>query len=220
METSFKRVDASSADWLRSRRIETAYPQVANILPEGYDSYLRVFHPFEPWGERRVPPPTWRQLAQEAGAHYGPELTWEDLEPVLPQTGDGRPYAVDEGELDFPRLNSLLQELAVDGDEIFYYFGLASIVAAQSHQAICFRGDIESLQQIKEAVDALAQRHVAGPEYLWNERRTWIVSTDYDLTSTYVACDRPAAQKVLNDRQLEVVEVEMSTPLSKQRRNG
>ena len=220
METGFNRIDAAEAEWLWNRRPPKSEPQVASLLPGGYDRYLRVFHPFKPWVVRDLPSPTWRQLAERLHVTYGAALMWEDLEPVLPSSAGGRPYSVEEGELDRRQLGSLLRDLVENNNPIFFYFGLASVVATSNHEPLCFRGTIESLEKVKEVVDDLAQQHVCGPEYLWDENKNWIICTDYDLVSTYIACNGQAAKRVLSDMELEAVEVEPSTPLSKRGRDG
>jgi len=68
---------------------------VGELLPPGYDCYLRVFHPFVPWDaepstqssvKQRM---SWEALAVEAGVPFGPTLTWRQLEIVLPLSADG-----------------------------------------------------------------------------------------------------------------------------------
>ena len=55
---------------------------VAELLPDGFARYLRVFHPFllaDPLDpDRTLPGPvrTWHSLADEVGAVFHPEITW------------------------------------------------------------------------------------------------------------------------------------------------
>lgn len=62
-----------------------------------------------------------------------------------------------------------------------------------------------------EAVrDARASRATTA-EHVWPVEERWIVCTDYDLTSTYIACDAEAAQRLLDHNLIEAVLIDRST---------
>ena len=50
-----------------------------------------------------------------------------------------------------------------------------------------------------------------GPEFVWPADRPWVVNTDYDLNSTYIACDEDLAEAILTDPTLEVLPVSRDT---------
>jgi hypothetical protein len=50
-----------------------------------------------------------------------------------------------------------------------------------------------------------------GPEFVWPADRSWILNTDYDLDSTYVACDEDLAEAILADPTLEALPVSRDT---------
>lgn len=63
------------------------HPTVAQLLPAGYECYLRLFHPFVPWGHEDDLRPaetrtTWRKLAADAGVAFTATKTWRTLAPV------------------------------------------------------------------------------------------------------------------------------------------
>ncbi len=73
---------------------------VAELLPDGFARYLRVFHPFLPADprdpEKRLPGPvrTWRSLAEEVGASYHPEIMSDSLIDALGgEHEENRPYS-------------------------------------------------------------------------------------------------------------------------------
>jgi len=63
--------------------------RVSELLPPGYESYFRVFHPFVPWKADPAQPVekalrhSWAELAAEAGIEFHNQLSWCSLEPVL-----------------------------------------------------------------------------------------------------------------------------------------
>jgi hypothetical protein len=52
---------------------------------------------------------------------------------------------------------------------------------------------------------------VSEPELVWPEDRSWVVCTDFDLLSTYIACNRTLAKALTDDSHLEVAEVSRRT---------
>lgn len=198
---------------------EVEFRRVGERLPAGYEVYLRLFHPFVPWGtypesvvgddERR----TWRSLAAEAGAPYHPALRWNDLEPALPDRGDGRPFEVHEGQLEpvtRQRLFAHLQRVTAEQVAYFFYGTAAAIVLDGFVLVRASVGEVED-------VVAWAWSHdydiLSTPTFVWPEDRAWIVCTDYDSTSTYIAVSRVLADVLLADPHLEIVEVDRTTRL-------
>ena len=109
---------------------------VAELLPPGFDCYVRVFHPFVPWEAEPTEPVSrsrcgrWAEIARSAGVTFGPNLTWRQLEKALPVGVDGqRPFAVWEGDLEINTAAALFAALPSPGaDGYFLSFGLAAII--------------------------------------------------------------------------------------------
>jgi len=163
--------------------------------------------------------PTWRSLAAEAGVPFSSEIMWEDLRPVLGGRDGPRPYYVTEGNLDEPARTRLFGVLAdASGDKsTFFYYGLAAICTGS--EAHLYRAPCRSIR----AVEDLAARdmrvpinweNLYGPEYIWPSDRSWVVMTDYDLESTYIACDAALAERLLADDVLEVLPVELTSHIN------
>ena len=188
---------------------------LGSLLPPGFDRYLRVFHPFVPWDARfgRVSATrTWRQLADEAGVAFGPTLTWRQLAPVVPLSADGasRPWAVWEGELEPATADALFEGLEREQSGP-YLVGYELAAYGRPGRALLFRG--EALDDRLEAAAVARSIGVfsGSPEYLWPNDLRWIVRTDWDLTSTYVASSHDGAERILADPRVETVEVNLDT---------
>lgn len=189
---------------------------VAQCLPAGYECYLRVFHPFTTWackGRR-----TWRSLADEANLVFHAELSWQSLRPILSAGFDparGLRFQVEEGNLEPETFESLHQCLLnVTGDKLaLFYYGLASVVRGQA--PVLISGVHSQFREVRE----LAEREmpgVVGPEYVWPHDRAWVVNTDFDLTSTYIACAANLAAAITQEPRLEVLPVQLTTRVDNQ----
>jgi hypothetical protein len=199
--------------------------RVDRLLPAGYERYLRVFHPFLPWdtdaaGFSADRTPTWRSLAMDAGVTFHSEIMWENLRPVLGGREGPRPYYVTQGNLDEPartRLFVLLADASGDKPTLFYY-GLAAMICGAG--ALLYRAPFRAIGAAENRAAADVQllptnrQHLYGPEYVWPVDRSWVLTTDYDLVSTYIACDRALADRLLADDVLEVLPVELTTRIN------
>lgn len=214
--------DAAEAEWLE--HLQSPYDtsgegyRLTDVgLPEGYERYVRIFHPFVPWeasSEDFIPRElcrTWREMAQIAGVQYHAELMWSSLEPVLAVEHDRRDFAVLEGALDLATRRALTSALvgASANTTAFYWYSLTA--AMNGKDPVVLSAGVADAEQ----VFTYARQHdlavTNNPEYIWLVDRSWVVMTDWDLTSTYVACDAALADSLLADPGLEAVEVGPTT---------
>ena len=193
---------------------------VGELLPPGFERYLRLFHPFVPWSaDSSVPIPAsecvrWAELARRAGVSFGPNLTWRQLETVLMINADGdRDFAVWEGELELDTATTLFESLAKDDDGgYFLAFGLAAIIGTSAHSSVTyFARSLDDRSAAAQDLDTEVPGSITTAEYVWPSDRSWIVCTDYDLTSTYVALDNAGAERLHTQPRLEVVDVTLET---------
>ena len=196
---------------------------VAELVPSGYAHYLRVFHPFlpadpnDPDSTLPGPPRSWQSLAEEAGVVFHPELQWRSLLEVLGGPDGPRPYWVSEGRLDEPVRSALFQLLAPRGDfDAYFLYYTGALVRGTS--PLLYRASITLYREVQDVanqdlggVDDLQP----GPEFVWPADRSWVVNTDYDLDSTYVACDEDVAEAILADPTLEALPVSRDTRVDK-----
>jgi hypothetical protein len=183
---------------------------VDELLPSGYNSYIRLFHPFVPWTCGIAEPVdqdlrrSWESLASEAGVLFHGELAWKSLASVLPIEPDGgRKYAVHEGQLERSTAHKMMEVLTANmsTQQIHFVFSHSGHLA----EPMSFRGESGDFDAV---IDASS---VPGPTYIWPEDHGWFVSTDYDLTSTYIACDARTSARLLVERELETVEVSLDS---------
>lgn len=188
---------------------------VAELLPDGYARYLRVFHPFlpaDPGDRDKVlpgPPRTWRSLADEAGAVFHPELMSWSLIDALGWENEHHRFLLSEGRLDEPARSALFGILAAsDAGDAFYLYFLNAIVRARDHAPLLYRAPLVDLDEVHAAASELLgdpPDKAPGPEFVWPLDRSWMVTTDYDLESTYVACDDRIAEQILSAADIEAL---------------
>lgn len=194
---------------------------VGELLPPGYDRYVRVFHPFVPWDAESITQSpvdqrmSWEELATKAGVPFGPTLTWRQLEIVLPLSEDGqrRPWAVWNGDLEKVTADALFESLDDGGGEGFYFaFWMAAILGTHEHRPLMYRtSSLEDRGEVIARVREAGAAFVTTSEYVWPEDQAWIVCSDYDLVSTYIASAHEVASRVLHHPAIEAVEVHQQT---------
>lgn len=208
------RMDLGPERWLTAPTDPSDAPEdsnghtVAELLPDGFDAYLRLFHPFTVW--RVAGRAIWQTLADQASVRFHAELMWPTLRPVLRHDAEGHRYQVAEGELEpivkgplYRHLSPAVQDFA------YFYYGLAATV--HGRRPLLFQAPLGAATQVADRVRASVGADLAGPEYLWPADRSWVVNTDYDLTSTYIACSQATAAALLTELALEILPVTRHT---------
>lgn len=203
--------DGTELAWLRDRLGRSqAGPGhvVSELVPSGYEAYVRIFHRFESAdgaGRSR----TWQAWAKDSGVPFHAELShwWlrdEDRSP-------GRSlWQAKEGALDDGSRRALARVLAgVSGDQAAYFaYDLVALLWGED-EPLVRRASLADLEAVREAVrDVVGD---SGPEFWWPQDRSWVITTDYDLLSTYVGCSAETAELLLGDDELETLPVTLQT---------
>ena len=203
-------------EWLRPRLASSSnrwVHHVDELLPSGYDSYLRLFHPFVPWGTRheeavpRGQSRSWESLAGEAGVMFHGELEWSSLISVLPiLPARGRRYTTFVGQIERSTANIMMSVLATSGPSQLVFFIYSHPALMPPHdEPIAYQGESQEFDQVIEVAG------LPGPTYVWPEDRRWLVATDYDLSATYIACDASTCDALMARSGLETLAVSLNT---------
>ena len=91
-------------------------------------------------------------------------------------------------------------------------YDLGALVRGSS--PLLYRTSVTLYREVQDAANqdlGGVDESVPGPEFVWPADRSWIVNTDYDLASTYVACDEDLADAILADPTLEALPVSRDT---------
>ncbi|MFI9201930.1 hypothetical protein [Streptomyces sp. NPDC053048] len=182
---------------------------VSELVPRGLGSYLRVFHPFQATdGSGRTC--SWRTLAEAYGIRFHAELSHRSL-PTGTGPSGGPFWLAESGHLDGRSRQALQRCLAPStGDQpVFYAYDLVAMSQVNSPVEHC--STLADLDSTHEAACAELGGNVDGPEFWWPQDRSWVVTTDHDLLSTYIGCSAETAKRILQTDELEALPVTPQT---------
>lgn len=195
--------------WLRARLTDSpggGVHLVTEVVPAGFPAYVRVFHPwFAAQDESHRS--TWQARAQRCGVPYSADMTTRSL----PTADDETVWMTTEGELDEDTRTALVRVLddVTKAQPVFFSYELA-VAAAGSDEPLVVCAPLAEVDAARTAVMAIHPQ-IVGPEHWWPEDRSWVVGSDYDLCSTYLACSQETAERVIADDRLEAVLVSSQT---------
>ncbi|MDX3534595.1 hypothetical protein PV721_09470 [Streptomyces sp. MB09-01] len=203
--------DGTELAWLQERLgrpVTGPGHVVSELVPSGFEAYLRVFHRFEATdGSGRTR--KWRTWAEAAGIDFHPELSHLSL-PDRHGAGGEPVWTTEAGDLDGRSRGALARCLAdVTGDQdVCFAYDLAALCWGEA-EPLVRRASMAGLEAVREeAADRVGS---AGPEFWWPRDRSWVVTTDYDLLSTYVGCSQETAERILGEDELEALPVTPQT---------
>ncbi len=195
--------------WVPTDTLPGYIHRVSELLPAGYDAYVRIFHPFVQWETEGTATDStktrsWRSLAAEARVTYHAELTWDALRTVVQRPDRDRVWSVAEGQMDEPLRSALFGLLAAEsrGEAAYFYFRLPRLV--RGLEPLLIRAPVGSIDDVRRV-----EGGHAGPDHVWPASREWLLCTDYDLTSSYVACGTRLAQQLLAAPAIEALPVSL-----------
>jgi hypothetical protein len=211
------------AEWLRKRL--RRWPdrdggvRVWSIVPEGFESYVRILHP----AMERVPwdagPPgrlRWRDVAESKGKIFHPEVEWIRLvgEAAFERRDGPIP---DNGRLPLDETAALADVLArftATPERCWFciwsgygYIENAppqwdpSLVQLPDREYMLHRGPIEAVTTFVSE-----PWPYQSPNIWWPEDRGWVVASEIDLMGTYVAGSRACIEAILASDALEALE--------------
>jgi len=193
-------------------------PIFAGIEPPGYPAYVRIFHAlYEPAARKTATPATaqssdasrvrWSELAdrlkvQFTGAEHDHRFFHATRGRGLPDYIEG----VREGSLDdesYVRLTEILLAHSGNLDIVAYYCLLALKVW---DKPAVFEGRLNEMPALPQS---RTLRSPTTPQNWWPRDRSWVVYTDWDLTTTTICASIALADRLLaDDHLLECTRVE------------
>ena len=189
--------DVSAGDWVREH-IRAFDHTVAALVPDTYETYLRLLHPAWAYWDNNFDgtPVRWRTIAEELGAVMHRTIAWGSMIETGVRSGRG----TGEGDLwheaptigqlpvnEIESLAAVLREHTTTPEDCYFGFweglGMTGVpvnhprLTLPSREHLLFRGTV---------ADASRELHGFSPSIWWPADRAWFVATDVDLTSTYV----------------------------------
>lgn len=227
--------DVSPADWIGPRLLPWGDPKPGFIIPTGYEVYLRVFHHVDESGGTGRVRRRWSEVAQQTGRRMHPSAQFDRFGwPRQPRTGTlDRLEAMSlvaalRGHTTTPedcwhaiwcgfgQLHGSGGYLVVprkgwrDWLEAFRPtppqpppsdLAAAPMVLLPAREYYLYRGSIDVVPRFEHLPGDLQT-----PNLWWPQDRAWIVASEIDLDSTFVACTRACSEAILAS-DLEVLEL-------------
>jgi hypothetical protein len=192
-------------------------PIFAGLEPPGYPAYVRLFHVlYEPAGREAATPATaqssearrvrWAELADRLNVQFTGEE--RDHQFFRASRGRGLPDYIEgvrEGSLDdesYLRLTEALLAHSGNVDVVAYYCLLA--LKTWETPAV-FEGRLDEMPSLLQSSNL---RSPTTPQNWWPRDRSWVVYTDWDLTTTTICASTALADRLLADDLLECTRVE------------
>ncbi len=204
--------DTQAAGWVQAALRDFAV-SVVSLVPEGFASYVRVFHPL-PAGER------WADIARRGGAVVHPRMQFERIAPACPPGEEPRTGHLEAESLD--PLAAILARHTATPDRCWFavwdgwgrnarrddvlgapWFGLPS------------RGYHLMTGPLTAASESECQPpFTQSPSLWWPDDRAWLVATEVDLDSTYVGCSEACAEAITASGALEAMRIDPASGIS------
>ncbi len=182
---------------------------VSEIVPSGYEAYVRIFHRFEA-GDGSGRSLTWEARARESAVRFHAELSHRSLQGGERDSAGRSIWQAQDGALDHRSRRALVSLLAtVSGEQpVSFAYDLAALLWG-GDKPLTHRASLAGLEGVRDAVkDRVGD---SGPEFWWPDDRSWVVTTDFDLLATYIGCSKETAELLLADEALETLPVTPET---------
>ncbi|PJN03771.1 hypothetical protein CG740_05025 [Streptomyces sp. CB01201] len=205
--------DGTELAWLQAGLIGTMDEGhvVAELVPDGFEAYLRVFHRFEASdGSGRTR--SWRGWAGDSGVRFHGELSHWSLPDEGRHEGATPLWLAQSGQLDQCTERALVRvlgEVTGDGRPVSFAYDLEALLWG-ADAPVVRRSSVYGLDEVRKEV-AAELGSLQGPEFWWPTDRSWVVTSDCDLLSTYIGCSAETAERILANREIEALPVAPQT---------
>lgn len=205
--------DVTPADWIAPRLHRPGLLDTGSIVPEGFEEYCRIFHPWDDGGGRRR---SWSEVAQENGRIVHPEMQAHMIDRPVGQPAPQYEYnnyinEMEWGRLPLPELTALVDILAsgTPVDEPCWFCvwdGFGDIEARDAIRRVRLPGR-DYLLYTGPIDLALADWGFwdHSPNIWWPESLSWVVVTEIDYAWTYVGGSKHLIEAIVESRQLEAL---------------
>ena len=230
-------LDVAAGRWVEES-LGSRFAHVEALLPRGYAAYARLFHPAMTQDDQQV---RWSTVAEWSGKIHHRLMSFEGISVPKPGYGStDRPWADDpwKGRMepeDIVALSRFLSDFTSTPEQYFFavWDGYGSFSVGGSALMTPSGGipllppmGVEKAQRIKGVareyllysgpptfIDFLDFSGLDGPNIWWPADRSWCVSTDIDLDSTYVGGSEECIERLLSHPSLEVLRTTSDAPV-------
>lgn len=207
--------DVSAAAWIADR-LHPFGQDAGSVVPEGFERYLRLFHPIEEQGAVK----RWADVAERNGRIVHPEM---QLHSISRPVGTPSPGGYDPGPGYQTSLRQEIRAALVDHlrlatstpDDCWYcvwegfggmdHQGVEERVELSGRSYLLACGPLGDVMQ-----SALDKPWDQSPNLWWPNDRSWIVATEIDYAWTYVGGSAALIDGILDDPKLEALPMQLT----------
>jgi len=208
------------AAWLPDRLLAHWTPNqgvpVCSVVPKGFESYTRVFHPALGPAPNR-PVVRWSSVAEWSGCIVHPEMQWEAISTPQGVPRLAAPWSQEpmHGRCPSDLIAVLCEHLARHTravGSVWYamWRGFPDVRAIEADGPRFELPDREYVLlhgQLAAAPDVITSPFPlnAGPSLWWPDDRSWCVATEVDYRWTYVAGPEACSTSIERDDRIEAL---------------
>jgi hypothetical protein len=205
---ALKFIRPEAGGWLGLTNSDKLATVVSDLLPSGYQSYIRLFHPIELPPNREIR--TWQEVCAALGIPRDPGTTMRDLTSMRPEGAPEKIFlsAIHNaiGKAAWHRLGQIL--LAQRATETLYV-GISAILGVKPGMPIW---ELSNPRPYYLATcPATAWDTLDGEAMIvWPEDRAWVFHNEYGGKSSYLAGPKRLVDRILESAEFEAVVVKLS----------
>ena len=214
--------DVSEARWVEESLAQRKWGRLDSMMPEGFPSYARIFHPAHLEGDMKQPV-RWSTVASWTGQTVHPQMQFERIAGLSEEPGDiykdppwgALPQHGSIPERECRALVDVLGGFTSTPEQCFFglwegwgniderLYKADSRVRAPHRDHLLFRGPLDAVMSfVEERMDPFWGK---SPSIWWPQDRAWCVTTDVDLFDTFVGGSRECIEAVLGNLDLEAL---------------
>jgi hypothetical protein len=213
--------DVQPAAWLVDD-LTTFAKSVNSLVPSGFSSYVRVFHPAwrDPGGHDLV---SWAEIAVAKGARPNPAMQLHslvgDLGVLYREVPQPMVFArVPEvgslpAEVRTPLIELLASNTSTPETCWFAVWEGWGALKPDIRSAPTFPLPNRTYHLLRGPIQAASESAMGAGVYnqsaslWWPEDRAWCVATEIDLNTTYIGCDDACGEAILAERSIEALAI-------------
>ena len=215
--------DVSQARWIEESLAQGQWGRLDSMMPQGFSSYARIFHPATLFHQGRGQPVRWSTVASWTGRTVHPQMQFERIAGLgenpkdiykdppwgeLPQHG-----SIPQKECG--SLTTVFRDFTSTPDDCFFclWEGYGNIdtrlykasarVIAPGREYLLFCGPLDAVMSFME--NRMDSFWGDSPNIWWPKDRAWCVTTDIDLFDTFVGGSKECIEAVLGNPDLEAL---------------
>ena len=210
--------DVTAADWIVAG-IRGFGASVLSLVPAGFSSYVRVFHPAYRGRGDALSPVRWEEIAAANGTRVHAAMQLNPIARYLKSLHEGQPGVYD----DAPRVGTLPPEVAAPLAEVlarhtrcwFAVWNGFGGTRADIRSASTFHLPAREYHLLVGALEAVTESAVnfpavQSPNLWWPDDRAWCVATEIDLNTTYLGCTDACRDEIVATPDLEAWAIDAS----------